>query len=274
MEVYHLNGLVQGDDGRLFLNGKPIHRTKATLETFGNHATQMPAKSLISEWFNPANVLPIGKIHVLVAQPEDLPGANLYLAPLEDISWCDVGSVFEHYMIHYKEFPREAIPPEPMGALDASLKLATKALGSVATSDDWTRVFFIAPILIHVACLVDGVHMVTQEKVIGKRIKVYGQLDFVLRRGETRICIMQAKYDDMEKAMAQVLMGCEAMADMQNLDVVYAIATNGVKWMFYKRKVNEIREMEAEIQFGDGHRPTLEYLERVAETIHGMLVKQ
>ncbi|RHY41979.1 hypothetical protein DYB34_009423 [Aphanomyces astaci] len=78
----------------------------------------------------------------------------------------------------------------------------------------------------------------------------------------------------MENAMAQVLLGCEAVADEDMVDVVYGIATNGVKWMFFKRESTEILKMEVEIQVGEDHRPTLESLQRVVETIHAMFVSQ
>ncbi|ETV63629.1 hypothetical protein H257_19440 [Aphanomyces astaci] len=56
--------------------------------------------------------------------------------------------------------------------------------------------------------------------------------------------------------MAQVLLGCEAVADED------------------MRESTEILKMEVEIQVGDDHRPTLESLQRVVETIHAMLVSQ
>ncbi|RHY66098.1 hypothetical protein DYB30_013322, partial [Aphanomyces astaci] len=216
LDLYRVEGLVQGHDGQFLLNGNPIDLTRASLDSFGGHKANMPAASLISECFDTTSAPLARKIHVVVARLDDFPNTSykrwtkldaamdqykswhggVYGAPLADVSWSDVGWVFDKCTSH-QELPREVIAPDHMGTTDS-----------------------------------------------------------------------------MENAMAQVLLGCEAVADEDMVDVVYGIATNGVKWMFFKRESTEILKMEVEIQVGDDHRPTLESLQRVVETIHAMFVSQ
>jgi len=54
--------------------------------------------------------------------------------------------------------------------------------------------------------------------------------EFVLRRGGKRVCIVEAKKDDMSQGMAQNLLGCEVAAEIGHLESVYGIITNYVQW--------------------------------------------
>jgi hypothetical protein len=51
-----------------------------------------------------------------------------------------------------------------------------------------------------------------------------------LRRGGKRVCIVEAKKDDMSQGMAQNLLGCEVAAEIGHLESVYGIITNYVQW--------------------------------------------
>jgi hypothetical protein len=53
-----------------------------------------------------------------------------------------------------------------------------------------------------------------EEDLNGDYIKAHGHFEFVLRRGDKRVCIVVAKKDDMEQGMAQDLLGCEVAADI------------------------------------------------------------
>jgi hypothetical protein len=46
--------------------------------------------------------------------------------------------------------------------------------------------------------------------------------EFVLRRGDKRVCIVEAKKDDMRQGMVQDLLGCEVAAEINHLNLVFS----------------------------------------------------
>ena len=132
--------------------------------------------------------------------------------------------------------------------------------------------FFIAPILIHVSCLVQKVQILVEENVVGKRVHANGRFEFVLRCGTKRVGIVEAKKDDMDQGMAQSLVGCEALADVEQLDSVFGIVTNYTDWIFFKRENDRILRNRATILLPLAQLPTSDSLQRIAEIIHAMLV--
>jgi hypothetical protein len=57
-----------------------------------------------------------------------------------------------------------------------------------------------------------------EEDLDGDFLKAHGHFEFVLRRGDKRVCIVEAKKDDMGQGMAQDLLGCEVAAEIGHLD--------------------------------------------------------
>ncbi|RHY86072.1 hypothetical protein DYB37_014010, partial [Aphanomyces astaci] len=154
----------------------------------------------------------------------------------------------------------------------AGMEVVTDAHGRVdVESKEVTRVVFIDQIFSHVGRIV-GVQLESHGEVDGKRIKVHGQSDLVLRRGTQRMDIVEAKKNNMDQGMSQCLLGCEALADTENLDVVYGFVTNYLSWLIFKRQNSEILTMAATIQLDGNNYPTRESLQLVAETIHGILL--
>ncbi|KAF0690965.1 Aste57867_17720 [Aphanomyces stellatus] len=187
------------------------------------------------------------------------------------LSWLAIQPVFGKYTVQ-SIFPRREIESEDMNALYACMKLFTKALGGTIESNESKLLFFIAPILIHVSCLVENVQILVEENVVGKRVHANGRFEFVLRCGAKRICIVEAKKDDMDQGMAHNLVGCEALADVEQLDTVYGIVTNYKEWIFFKRENEQILRGHTTIRLLHTELPTLESLQDIAETIHAMLV--
>jgi len=187
------------------------------------------------------------------------------------LSWPVIQPVFGKYTIQYK-FPRKEIKSEDMNALYASMKFFTKALGGTIESNESKLLFFIAPILVHVSCLVQDVQILVEENVVGKRVHANGRFEFVLCYGAKRVCIVEAKKDDMEQGMAQNLVGCEVLADVEQLDTVYSIVTNYKEWIFFKHENDQILRDHATILLLHAELQTLESLQNIAEAIHAMLV--
>lgn len=82
----------------------------------------------------------------------------------------------------------------------------------------------IAPILIFVSNLF-GPNTITQlivgEDVKGDNVKANAHFEFMLKRNNKRICIVQAKKGDMDAGVVQDLVGMEVVADVYGLDTVY-----------------------------------------------------
>ena len=84
--------------------------------------------------------------------------------------------------------------------------------------------------MICVCILLDGdVDIVIEEDLVGNFVKAHGHFEFMLRRGNKAVCIVEAKKDDIE----QDLVGCEVAAEVGGLDIVNGIVTNYIQWILY-----------------------------------------
>jgi hypothetical protein len=97
-----------------------------------------------------------------------------------------------------------------------------------------------------------------------------GHFEFVLKRGNKRICIAEAKKDDIEQGRTQSLVGCEILSDVENLEIVYGIATNYLEWCFLKNDADKITEEVLTISY-ENNKPTKASLLRIANKICSIL---
>jgi hypothetical protein len=104
----------------------------------------------------------------------------------------------------------------------------------------------------------------------GDFLQAQGHFEFVLRRGDKRICIVEAKKDDMRQGMAKDLLGYEVAAEIGQLDLVYGIVTNYVQWNFLP-SLDEIIELdECSLTLMDGA-VTEQSLALISGKIYAML---
>jgi hypothetical protein len=138
----------------------------------------------------------------------------------------------------------KTIPDIQANFLTEYLSFAEKCFDPVVSGKESRRIHFIAPVIICVCFLFNGdVQIEVEEDLAGNFLKAHGHFEFVLRRGDKRVCIVEAKKDDMNQGMAQDLLGCEVAAEINNLDLVYGIVTNYVQWIFL-RSLDEKIEMD------------------------------
>ncbi|KAF0683735.1 Aste57867_24230 [Aphanomyces stellatus] len=188
-----------------------------------------------------------------------------------DLSWTMVEPIFEEYTIPYRP-PKKEIDLNEMDGLYSCLLRFTKTFGRIFSGKEAKRLFFIAPILAYVSYLFGGnVQVLVEENVVGEKVHTNGRFEFVLRRGSKRICIVEAKKDDMDQGLAQNLVGCEALADVEQLDVVYGIVTNYTQWIFFKSEKDWIHQHNTTIQLDQDDLPAQESLRNIAEIIYGIL---
>jgi len=166
------------------------------------------------------------------------------------ITWNQVKSVFNP--TRYVQ-PQRAMEEAQIDFLAQYLSYTTQCFGPITTGKEAKRLHFIAPVLVCVCFLLEGdVEIVAEEDLVGEYVKAHGHFEFMLRRGNKAICIVEAKKDDVEQGMAQDLVGCEVAAELGGLDVVYGIVTNYVQWNFFC-SCNDKVEME-ECSLSQTHR--------------------
>ena len=165
----------------------------------------------------------------------------------------------------------EGLPPELLTALHTYLSFATICFGSLTEGHEAQRVHFIAPIIIIVCAFFNGdIQILAEEEIEGNRVHAHGHFEFVLKRGDKRICIVEAKKDDILQGKTQSLVGCESLCDVENLTVSYGIATNYIEWCFLKDEAEKVTEELLTVSLENGH-PTIESLRTIANKIIAIL---
>ncbi|KAG7386714.1 hypothetical protein PHYPSEUDO_015309 [Phytophthora pseudosyringae] len=138
-------------------------------------------------------------------------------------------------------YERKPIPDHAFDFLIKYLKYAAEAMnGYTDASREAKRYHFIAPVLILLCSLFVDVKLEVEESVDGNEVHANGHFEFVLTRGKTKICIVEAKKNDFDQGKAQALIRCEAVADREGLYVVYGIMTDFMKWHLYRCGENSI----------------------------------
>ena len=92
------------------------------------------------------------------------------------------------------------------------------------------RLMFITPIMVAVSCMLEGVTIEVEEDLKGNLVKANGRFEMMLVRGNQRVCIVEAKKEDMEQGKAQCLVGCEVAAELDHLNVVHGVVTTYENW--------------------------------------------
>ena len=184
------------------------------------------------------------------------------------VTWNQVRTVFNPRK--YVQ-PRRNIDDAQLSFLEQYLSITTKCFGGITTGNDAKRLHFIAPILICVCILLDGdVEIVVEEDLVGNFVKAHGHFEFMLRRGNKAVCIVQAKKDDLEQGMVQNLVGCEVAAEEGGLDIVYGIVTNYIQWNFLSSLNDKVEWEECSLNISP-EGPKRNSLKKIAEKIYGML---
>ena len=184
------------------------------------------------------------------------------------VTWNQVKTVFNP--TNYVQ-PRRNVDDAQLNFLSQYLSITTKCFGDITTGKEAKRLHFIAPVLICVCILFNGdVDIVVEEDLVGNFVKAHGHFEFMLRRGNKAVCIVEAKKDDVEQGMAQDLVGCEVAAEVGGLDIVYGIVTNYIQWNFLRSLNDKVEKEECSLRITPNG-PERESLKEIAEKIYGML---
>jgi hypothetical protein len=185
--------------------------------------------------------------------------------PCSSISWDQVSCIFS--TTHYEQ-PQKDIGEERAQFLKEYLYYVTKCMARIG--GEAQRIHLIAPILFCVGSLLDEVQIQIEKELKGDFIEAHGRFDFVIKRRNKIIGIVEAKKENIDQGMAQDLVGCELAAERERLDVVYGIVTNYVEWVFLRNTNDEIFEDRISITT-TCHGPQTESLKMVTDKIYAIL---
>jgi hypothetical protein len=167
--------------------------------------------------------------------------------------------------------PCKEIPSTKLDLLYSQLLKIGVVFGSVSSGKETKCLQFITPILLEVCALFDGkVKITVEEDLKGVNIHTNGHFEYVLELNGRKICIVVAKKTDMEKGMAQALLGDETIADLDNASEIYAIVTNFREWYFLKNTDDAIYRDVCTL-FVENDIRTKESVGTIANKIYGML---
>lgn len=163
------------------------------------------------------------------------------------------------------------IQDEVLDALVNYLSYASICFRLITEGNEAKRVHFIAPILIIVCSSFSGdIEILAEEDIDGNRVHAHGHFEFVLKRGDKRICIVEAKKDDILQGKTQCLVGCESLSDVENLETVFGISTNYLEWCFLQNGPDNVTEETLTVQL-ENNKPTKESIRKIANKICIML---
>jgi hypothetical protein len=185
--------------------------------------------------------------------------------PCSSISWDQVSCIFS--TTRYEQ-PQKDIGTERAKFLKEYLVCVSKCLAEERS--DAKRIHLIAPILFFVSFSLDDVQILMDKELKGKFIQAHGRFDFVIRRGNKIIGILEAKKERIDQATAEVLVGCELAAERDGLHVVYGVVTNYVEWVFFRNTSEEIFEDRISITT-TCYGPQMESLKMMANKIYAIL---
>ena len=191
-------------------------------------------------------------------------------ASYSSVKYTEVQEVFEPITHAYTQ-DIKTIPDEDFDLLVRMLGLANTTIGEIITGKEAKRLYFIAHILMVVCNLFKGdVRIKVEEDLVGKNVKANGRFEFMLERGRKRVCIVEAKKEDMEQGLAQNLIGCEVASDVDDLRIVYGIVTTFISWTFLKSCDDKIYRDDDTLDFHEGTAEPAS-LKKIAGKIFAML---
>ena len=191
---------------------------------------------------------------------------NFVSTNYSSIGWSSVSSVFNAH-----QYTQEIAPLR-----DTEFNILTNYLALVArcfpdlSGKEAKRLYFISPIIVAVCSSIDGVTIAVEEDLVGENVKANGHFEMMLMRGSKRVCIVEAKKDDMDQGKAQCLVGCEVAAELDSLSVVYGIVTNYIEWEFTKSTDTDVF-IDQESLLVQNLIPNSESLQQIAGKICKML---
>lgn len=168
-----------------------------------------------------------------------------------NVSWNDIKPVYEKIK-RSANLPSKPILEEAFNSLKSYLTMVNTSIKDLSGKEA-KRMYYIGPIVVAVChCFRGEVEILIEDDIDGKRIHSNGHFEMILKKGNKRICIVEAKKDDMDQGRAQCLLGCEAVSDIEKARVVYGIITTYEVWELTISRDDEIIEEHVSLSIANG----------------------
>lgn len=93
---------------------------------------------------------------------------------------------------------------------------------------------FIYTILATVCTHLPDTVIAVEEEITGLYIKAHGRFEFMIKVGDIKICIVEAKKENIRHGIVQGLTGSEVIAELGDLRQSLCIVTSYKEWLLYK----------------------------------------
>ena len=104
----------------------------------------------------------------------------------------------------------------------------------------------------------------------GRILRAHERLDFVLKRGNKRIFVVEAKKQFLPDGRTQALLACEVAADVEHVNESFGIVTTYEEWVFLRSSNDRIEKQRYDMKIQHGL-PSEESLKSVSGMIYAML---
>jgi hypothetical protein len=182
------------------------------------------------------------------------------------ISWGDIKDVLP--LTGY-EIEVTAINEAIFDTLFSYLRLVNASVKTLEGKEA-KRMFYIVPIVVAVCSALPNVEILVEDDLIGTEVHATGHFEMIIKRGEKRVCIVEAKKEDMEQGLAQCLVGAEVASELDKLDVVNGIITTYAEWHLTASSNTHIMRDAITLDM-ENAMPTRASLTRLVGKIHTLL---
>lgn len=172
----------------------------------------------------------------------------------------------------WKSLDTENVHPTIVQALKHHYATINPAMSYLVPQENRLRMQLMMPILVYLCQSMDGVTFDPNIFIEGFGIlERIIRLSLIIRRGNTSIMFSQAGDDDMDDAVARVVIACEIFAEGSGVDVIYGIASSFLEWQFVRCSNAGIEMNCVRIVFDDSGSPTSESLLQILNRMKRML---
>jgi hypothetical protein len=162
----------------------------------------------------------------------------------------------------------EGIKDKVLDDIMSTIELKNWVYKNLAANEA-TRIQFMSAVFEHVVHMFkndsERVVLEVEAKLVGKFVRSNSLVDFLIRRGEKAVCIVEAKDENFKKGAVQSILGMEVTADINNEEHVYGVVTNFSEWRFLKRTDDGIES------FTDINDQSRTAIARIAGRLHAIL---
>jgi hypothetical protein len=191
--------------------------------------------------------------------------------PFSDIKLKQITSTYGFQPYEQK---RIAIPDEEFKLLYNQLNIIAK---NCKGNNEARNLKLISPVLWCLTKIVPGLEISCEETFFGESILLRGRFEFVLYKDMHHVGLLEAKKEDMNQGLSQLLMGQEVMGERTPSKIILGVVSTFDRWDFIRNEPEKIYCDEGNyIQYEvsqDSEKVTIneESLRKIVEKFHGLL---